>query len=355
MVRANPSSIEPAAAQLRDLQRRFRSAIGLLVLVIVVSTFGFRLLDGERSWLDSLWDTLNLISTVGSLDDLDQADRLWGMTIIVFGLGATLYGFGNLSAILTSGEILHVFERRRMEKRISDVQDHMIICGFGNVGMQVASRLREHQGLDVVVIDHDEEKARRAAEAGFLVIEGDCTDETVLEKAGIMVASGLIAALDTDAANVFVVLTARGLKTELHVVARADLPHTVPQLKRAGADRVIVPTQIAANQMAALAIRPELAKFISRAMQGQEIELMEIRVSEHPWMAAQTLRELNLPRRADVIVYAVVSEDGTQSFNPSPDHTVSKGDLLLGVTNHRSADRLHAIDEQMRPDGNSSG
>jgi len=336
------NSVESVSARLRDLRLRLWQSLGLLVLVIAISAAGFRVLNPDLTWHAALWDTLNLISTVGSLGDLSEAEQVWAMLVIVFGLGATLYGFGNLSALLTSGEVLRVFERHKVEREIAALEGHIIICGCGNVGRQVATTLRGHP-KGIVVIDQDPDTAAEAADEDLLVVHGDCTQESVLERAGIARAAGLITTLDTDTANVFVVLTARGLNERLHIVARADLPRTVRQLERAGADRVIVPSQIAAHQLATLVQRPEMAKFMDRAMQGREVELVEIRVADHPWMTDRTLGELELPRRFEIIVLEVVHADGSQVFNPGAETTLKASDMLLVVTARGGVERLQEI------------
>jgi len=340
MKRTSTHSDEPGIRPPSRLTRRFIESIGLLVVVVLVSTVGF-FLQGrpDTTLLVALWETLNLISTVGSLPEFDTAERVWAMLVIAFGLGATLYAFGNLTALLTSGEILHVVEERKMEKQIRALHDHIIICGYGNTGRQVATSLAEHHS-PMVIIEQDEDAVQLARSEGHLVLSGECTQESVLRQAGIDRARGLVAALTDDATNVFAVLTARGLKPDLHIVSRAESAETVSRLERAGANQVTVPTRIAARQMADASVRPELGGFMTRAMQGQEVEMLEVRVSDYPWMAGRTLRELALPRKLDMIIFAMIQQGETQEFNPKPDTEVNSGDLLLVVARRGAAGRL---------------
>lgn len=337
-----------AINKLSDLRIRLYQSIGVLLGVVIVSTIGFVVLGWpETNWHVALWETFNLISTVGSLDEMNVAERSWAMIVIIFGLGATLYGFGNLSALLTSGEILHAFERRTMERRISALSDHIVLCGFGNTGRQVAEQLSQH-AKSFVVIENAPDAAEQARNLDYLVIEDDCTQESVLEQAGLRKAQGLVASLSQDADNVFVVLTARGMSEDLYIVSRANLPQTVRQLERAGVNQATVPSQIAALQMADAVFRPALGEFMARARRGQEIELAELRVSDHQWMVGRSLRDLHLMRRADLIVFAMIPRAGAQIFNPDPDTIVNEGDLLLTVTRKGASERLRELDKQAR-------
>lgn len=333
------------------LRRRLYSSLSLLVLVVIISSAGFYVLNrphesAREGVLLGLWETMNLISTVGSLPEehMGDAQRVWAMFVIAVGLGFTLYAFGNLIALLTSGEILHVFETRRMERQITSSKDHVIICGYGNTGRLVAERLAS-QAVPVIVIEKEHDLAEAATNHGYLTIRDDCTQESVLKKARIERARGLVATLDNDAANVFVVLTARGLSRELHIVSRANLPETVSQLERAGANQVAVPSRIAAQQLANAAIRPDLNRFVQRAIHGQEVEMLEVRISDYPAMAGKSLRELNLPRAVDLLVFAMIPKGGTLAFNPEPDTVVNEGDLLLTAARKGAVERLKPFTE----------
>lgn len=329
-----------------SLRWRFQTSLALLILAVVGSTIGFRILElPGGDWSKALWDTLNVVSTVGNLGQLSALERLWAMIVMVLGLGAVLYGFGNLTAMLTSGEILHVYEGRKMQRRIESLSGHVILCGFGNTGRMVADRLRRFD-IPFVVIERDPRQAEEARADGWLVVEDDCTHEEALELGGVERARVLVTAVESDADNVFVVLTAKGMSPNIQIVARAIQPTTVSKLKRAGADHVTVPNQIAAYQLADLAVRPEIGSFISSALGGDEFELLELSAADHSWMCNKTIRDLNLTRRADVIVFSLVreGEDAGRHFNPSPDMVVGAGDTLLVVARGGARDRLSNLD-----------
>lgn len=329
------------------LRRRFVLSLGSLLFVVVGSTIGFRIIAlPEGDWTSALWDTLNIVSTVGALQQLSPPEKIWAIVVMIFGLGIAFYGFSNLTAMLTSGEILHVYEIRKMQRKINSLSDHVILCGFGNTGNMVANRLVDDH-TPFVLIERDAGRAAEARELGFMVVEGDCTSEETLKLAGLLHAKILITVLDNDADNVFVVLTAKGLKPSIHVVARATLPSTVSKLERAGATYVTVPNQIAAIQMADLAVRPDIGSFITKALGRDEIELLEIPVSEHPWMRGKSIRDLNLTRTADVIVFSIVrkGKDAGQTFNPPPETLVEDEDTLLVVASSGARERLTKLEK----------
>ncbi len=328
----------------RDLRKRFYLSLGLLFGVIAISTIGFYFHDQtDRNWIDALWKTLNIVSTVGSVGILGPGERVFGMLVIVFGLGAVMYGFGNLTAILTSGEILSLYEGKKMQNRLDQLNGHVIVCGFGNTGHLIAEQLTAAR-VPFVVVDRELEVVEDAEQLDYPVIRDDCTKEDTLERAGVSRARGLVTTLEGDADNVFVVLTARGMAPDIHIVARANVPSTIRKLERAGADHVTVPSQIAAYQLANASLRPEMGSFLSQAMGGEKIELVEINIRDHPWMDGKSIRDLNLTRRADVIVFALVPESAEQEFNPPPDRVVDSGDTLLVVARSGARSRLSDLD-----------
>ena len=250
------------AEVLRELRRRFALALGALAIAIAISTIGFTLLDSANTDVmsfsdrafEGLWKTLNIVSTVGWLGELSQAEKAWSILVIIFGLGAVLYGFGSLQAMLHRGELMGLLVRRRMQKKFEHLQDHIIVAGYGHVGRAAAAELKRHN-TPLVIIDNDDEAIAHADEHGFLVVKADATDEEVLHKAGVERATGLIATLDSDAANVYLILLVREMQPKLRIVARAERHETRARLLRAGADQAIVPGELAAQKLSHLCRR----------------------------------------------------------------------------------------------------
>ncbi|MCK4871883.1 MAG: potassium channel protein [Phycisphaerales bacterium] len=329
-----------------DLKRRVVYSVLLLVLVVVVGAAGFDWLGGDKVdfWPDGLWDTFNIISTVGSLPDLRPVEQGWAMFVIIVGLSSFLYLYGNLLTLLFSGEVMRVFERRKMERLIESLSNHVVLCGFGNTGRVIAAQLAG-KNVPFVVVDQKEEAVDDAAEKGYMSMLGDCTQDAVLSEAGLERSRALVATLDCDASNVFVTLTARGLNPKLHIVARAEEETTISKLERAGANRVAVPGRIAAMQMSHMLLKPAVTDFIIDAMRGTEFEMRQLAAADFPWMVGKTLVELNLPREHQIIVIARYhAPEGGQraayTFNPSPDVRLSEDDTLVVVCQPEAYERL---------------
>jgi voltage-gated potassium channel len=327
---------------LAELRRRFRIAVALLVITVVISTGGFVVLGRHEGPLTSqiflaLWDTLNLVSTVGNLQEqFTSPQRVWAMLVMMFGLGAVLYGFSTLQGMLHGGDVFRLYARRRMQKSLATMSDHIIVCGYGHVGLEVARELTKH-GRDLIVIESGDQRAAAADQAGYVVIHADCTEERVLREAGVERAAGLIAALGKDASNVYLCLIARQLQAGLRIISRAERHETRPLLHRAGADRVIVPGELAGLQLSHHLLKPQVSDFIAAAAGEGEFEFSEIIAAGHAGLVGRSLRELNLPGRAGAIVIAVVDEAGLQTFNPGPDHVVQQSDILLVVCQEHGA------------------
>lgn len=311
-------------------------ALASLLATVFISTVGFIVLGKhEGSIADQaflgLWDTLNLVSTVGNLSpDMTASQRVWSMIVIVVGLGAVLYGFGIMQGLIHSGDILRYYERKKMQRTLEELSGHIVLCGYGSVGRAVAREVNK-AGRKLVVIDHDKEAATHADEHGYFAIHADCTDEETLQEAGIYSASGLIATLDHDAANVYLILLAREQNPGLRIVSRADRAETRSALRRAGADQVIVPGEIAAMQLSHLMLKPKVSEFFSSATGEGEYDFTELAVQDYPGLSGKSLSDLNLPRKAEAIVITIIDEAGKQIFNPPAEHVIQPHDSLIIV------------------------
>ena len=320
------------------------AAIGALVLTVVISTVGFMVIGdetgsvGEQAF-EGFWNTLNLVSTVGSLSEMSTAERAWSLIIIIVGLGAVLYGFGTVQGLFHSGDVRHLYTRRQMHKTLQDLSGHIVLCGYGGVGRAVAAAIRK-AGQQLVVIDNNAEATRHADDHGFFVIHADGTDEETLAEAGVSRAVGLIATLDNDAANVYLILLAREKNPALRIVSRADRSDTRGTLRRAGADRVIVPGEIAALQLSNLMLKPRVSEFIAAAVGEGEYDFAELAVADFPKLAGRTLGELELTTRADSIVIAIQDESGAQRFNPPAEYEVKPTDAMIIVCKEGGLERI---------------
>jgi voltage-gated potassium channel len=313
---------------------RKRLIISLLVLTAVfwVGVTGYLLIDRNLTFLDAVYQVAITLSTVG-YHDLSQPTaltRIWTVIIVFFGVTSTFVAIGAVTWWFVEGEVERLIGSRKLESQIKCLNKHVIICGFGRMGKLVVQRLTE-QRIPVVVIENDPNKLRQIEELGQLYIAGDATEEASLERAGIGRARSLVAALPSDADNVFVTLTAREMSRDLYIVARAEQFSAEPKLRHAGANRVISTQAIGAERIANVLIRPSLVDFVEVAAKGVDLEMDEFEVTPDSPLSGRTLRESDIRHRADVIVVAIKRADGTSIFNPAADERVQPKDTLITI------------------------
>jgi voltage-gated potassium channel len=326
-----------------DPWRRVWFGLGLLTAITAVGTLGYVLFG--LSPLDALYQTITTISTVGfrELEPFGAAEKLFTLVLILSGVGTALYTLGVLVDTLVEDRLSSVFGRRRM-RRINEMRDHVIVCGWGRVGRTIAAYVTG-AGRDVVVIERDTE---RAGSVPFPVLAGDATDDAVLAAAGLDRARTLIAALDTDAGNVYVTLSARALRPDLFIVARARIDSAVDRLQQAGADRVVNPQQIGGARMAAFALQPHVAEFVDVVMHDGSLEfrLEEIVIPEGSAAAGRSLRDAHLRDRTGALVLAMRDAEGRFNTNPPPDTVIDPGEVLIAIG---TTAQLATLAEAVRP------
>src|SRR6266704_4661092 len=244
-----------------------------------------------------------------------MAGKIFTIVLILAGVGTVLYAFGVVIETLVEGHLRRHFERRRMERNIARMTGHPIVCGWGRVGRAVGSYL-SGQGSDVVVVDLD---PGRVGEVPFPALIGDVTDDEVLRTAGVMRARALVTAINTDAENVYVTLSARALRPDLVIVARARTEESESKLLRAGATRVVNPQRIGGQRIAAAALQPNVVEFLDVVMHDGSLEfrLEEVSVAAGSRLAGHTLQEANAGQTAGALVLALRGRDGTFLTNPA--------------------------------------
>jgi voltage-gated potassium channel len=249
------------------------------------------------------------------------------MLVILGGVGAVLYTLGVVVEAIVEGRLADVFGRRRMDRQLADVVDHLVVCGWGRVGRAIAANLG---GGEIVVIDRD---PARADLVPGLVVEGDATDDDVLARAGIARAKALVAALDTDADNLYVTLSARRLRPDLFIVARARVDAAAPKLLQAGADRVVNPQSIGGARMAALVNQPHVADFLDVVMHDGSLEfrLEEVTVGEGSALAGTSIGDAHVRATTGALVLAVRQPDGSFRTNPPAGTVLQGGDVLIAI------------------------
>ncbi|HEX4845426.1 MAG TPA: potassium channel protein [Geothrix sp.] len=311
--------------------KRLRYALALLVAVIVAGALGYHWLSRLNA-LDSLYMAITTLFTVGfrELGEVNARTKIFTILYLVIGLGVATYAISNLTALILEGDLRGYILERRMQKRLDDLTDHVIVCGFGKMGFQAAWELKK-AGIPFVIVEQDETKGRSPRFAGELILYGNAMDELMLERAGIRRARGLITALTTDADNVLVTLTVKQMRADIPVVARSAKLGTERQLKAAGADHIVSPYEIGGRRMAGLLLKPEMMNFFDIVLQQEQLELGLERIAIGPGSAlvGQTLREARLRHATGALLVGLVHPGAGLRFNPSGDERFQSGDELL--------------------------
>ncbi len=284
------------------------------------------------SFLDALYQTITAATTAGfgEINPLGSAGRVFTIVIIILGVIVILYVLTAVMQIAVEGELESILGARRMKSKIKALKDHYILCGYGRVGTEIAREFAD-RGVPFVIVESNPEAIARAQAAGHLVLEGDATSDTVLREAGIERARALLAASDSDAGNTFVVLTAKALRPDLHVVSRASRAESEPRMLRAGADRAISPYAIAGRRMALSTLQPLMVEFIDTLTRGRHEEqhiLAEIEISEESGLGGRSIADVmqSAPR---AVVLGVQRADGAIQVGPHSDTPLAVGDRLI--------------------------
>jgi voltage-gated potassium channel len=322
--------------------RRFILDLLIFALIVLGGCIGFMVIEGWTAF-DALYMTITTLSTVGFMEvhPLSTYGRIFTMIMILSGVGFILYFLGSLTRMIVEGTIKDIFGRRTLEKKIHHISNHYIVCGYGRIGRTVTQLLRD-KPLEVVVIEKEAEHIADFQEKNLLYILGEATSEENLLKAGIERARGLVAAASSDADNVYIALTARGLNPNLYILARAAEEASVKKLIRAGADSVVSPYEIGARRMANTILRPAVVDFIEFAVHDRSLELQmeELTVRENSRIKEVTLMEAGIRKDYDLIVVAIKKKSGEMIFNPSSNAKIQIGDTLIALGERDNLSRL---------------
>ena len=316
---------------------KVRNGLVLLVLVIVAGTIGYLLLG--YNFLDAVYNTVLTITTVGAAAQHKDAGKIFTIFLALLGVGTAVYTFLAVMELLVEGHMRELVRRGRMERQIARMQGHVIVCGWGRVGTEV-SRFLAGAGQQVVVVDRNGD---RLVDIGFPTVQGDVTDDDTLLSAGIERAGTIVAALDSDADNLYVVVAGKSFRPDLHIIARARNAGSEAKLLRAGADRVVNPQRLGGDRMGAFVTQPHVVDFMDVVMHDGSLEfrLGELAVSASSPLAGASLRSGQLRERTGALVLAIRKPDGGFVTNPGPDTTVTPGDVLISIG---TADQLATLE-----------
>jgi len=304
--------------------------ISFLVLILA-GTSGYHWLEG-MSLVDSLYMTVITISTVGfgEVRELSSYGRMFTIGLIVGGGGIAAYSVSVTAEFFMSGEWRKLLETRRRSGMLSQLSDHVIICGFGRVGRRVADELTQ-EGVPFIVVDTDPERIASAESHGYISVIGNAANDAMLKQAGIETARALIAAVNSDAENVFIILTARSLSSSIQIIARANYEDSEPKMIRAGANRTIVPYTISGKRMVTMLMRPNVSDFLDEVAHvgGMELLLEQIHIQPESLLAGKTLLEMNLRSSMGITVLAIRHTDGRFETHPGPETMIEPDGIML--------------------------
>lgn len=315
---------------MKPIQRLFWGVFWL-AFVIIVGVLGYEFIE-DWNFLDSVYMTITTITTVGyrEVHPLSDAGRIFSIFLMVGGVGGALYALTGIVGYIVEGNIGTVWERRKMQNKISNLKNHYILCGFGRVGEEIARTFNSEE-VPFIIIDNRPECISRLEKTDYVYMEGDATQDEVLKIAGIERARGMIAAVGTDTDNTYITLSARGLCPSIYIEARASSPEAMTKLERAGANRVILPHAIGGNRMAMLALRPAVVDFIDKVIysRGREMRLENVDVTENSKLIGLTIKDVKDKTR--VTTLAMQKKGLTLIPNPAAEEVVAEGDQLIVI------------------------
>jgi voltage-gated potassium channel len=328
--------------ELQPFLRRLAMLIGLILALQVAGTVGFMVTEHVSAWRGFYW-TLDTIATVGSIPDpVDTDGQIVKVALIMLGVGTLFYALVTTAEFFVAGHLTGILDERRTLRQTDSLSDHHLICGFGRVGRAVARDLRAG-GDSFVVIDDlaDNKEIADAMEAPFL--QGRPSDDEMLKAAGIDRARSVLACVDSDAENIFICLTARELRSDVTIVARASVEDSETKLLRAGADRVISPYKSSGAEMARLALNPQVAGVVDVA---PEYRMEEIEVTEGCEAAGKAIGDVS----GSAVVVALRKSDGKVHPQPPPDARLQPGDVVVAMGTTGALERLEGLFTPPRPE-----
>lgn len=324
---------------------RFRYSVFMLVGIIAFGTCGYYLVE-HMPLFEAFYMTIITISTVGYAEivPLSQTGRALTIIIIILGITVGAYTIGLLVRAFVEGELIKIVGRRKVQKQILGLKNHFIVCGFGRIG-RIMCRELAADNIDFVVIEQDSATIEDIEIQKYLCLEMDATSEEALLAAGIMKAKGIATAVNSDANNVFITMTAKSLRPDIFVLARASEEKNEDKLVRAGASRVVSPYLIGGRRMAQMLKKPTVVDFIDIAMMGSHLGLMmeEAKIGENSNLIGKNLIDSQLRKDFGVIIVAIKKISGDMIFNPMASETLESGDVIVVIGKREDLQRMNAV------------
>lgn len=325
--------------------RKISLLLALILFIFTIGTAGYMILEGA-SFLDGLYMTVITLASVGYREvvPLSASGKVFTIILISLGVGTVSFTIFTIGGIVVEGQVRKILGRRHLERQIQGLNNHYIICGYGRMGRVLAQQLTR-EGVPFVVVENREEKLQLLAGSDCLYVAGDATTEDALESANVRKARGLISAVASDANNLFVTLTARGMNPNLFILARAFDERSESKLLLAGADRVVDPYRLGGMRLAHAILRPAVVEFVELATHREhlELEMEELRVSGISPLAGVPLKDSDIRSRFGLIIIAMKRADGSMVFNPPSEMVIEDGDVLITIGEPESLKELSSI------------
>ena len=327
------------------ITKRLLIVVSLIIFLTLCGTMGYMTIE-EWDFLESLYMTAISLTTVGFMEvhPLSSEGRVFTIVLITLGVGLFFYAIGVLAEAVVEGQIKGIVERRRMQKEINKLKDHYIVCGYGRLGRVICNELK-HRNLPVVIIDNDEEAIQEAERSGILYYKGDATLDESLVKVGISRAKGLITVLGTDAANVYITISARTLNKKMTIVSRADDDNAERKLFQVGATKVISPYKIGAIRMALAVLKPTLTEFLDVASHtvGFDLDIEQVEIRPGSQLSGNALKEVNLRERTGATVIALKKRGGEMSLQLNPNIPLEDGDTIIVMGSKEAVNKVFVM------------
>lgn len=321
---------------LADPLWRLYLSLAFLVGFLLMGVIGYMLIEGWSA-MYALYMTVITVTTVGYGDAVpsNNTSRLFTVILVILGIGAATTAVSNALDLLIGQRLYGAVRDRRIKEMLRVIENHYIVAGYGRIGRQIVRDILA-RGEMCVVMDNNQQTQTDEflIEENIPLIIADATDDNALERAGVRRAKGFVAALPSDADNVLAILTARGLKEDLFIVARASEVSSENKLRRAGANHVISPYQVGGHRMAMALLRPAVHDFMNHLFDVSDMEsydIGQIDIREHSYLVGQTVATCDLRSVRGLTILSIVSKDGELDINPSPNREFHPGDRLIVI------------------------